>query len=240
MTEIMKHIGMIQNTGKKCVVVFLQIPGREDHALVVDAEALPDRIHDPLMGIIRTPEGQQAQNLGEVLGRRMLPDSNRTMLEDLHNYGYLQPQPVTNIVLVPRPNSRVLLSEMLEALGRYTKPSTIEEAEVKDATPVVDTSTLFDTNREVSSLEEKTNVAKGMIAQAELLEADARAIREKAYKLVPSLKPKEVKAVPQPKVEVKKPETKKVEPKTQEKKVVNDPKKATTPPKNSGGKTASA
>jgi hypothetical protein len=239
MTEIMKHIGMIQNTGKRCVVVFLQIPGREDHALVVDAEALPERIHDPLMSIIRTPEGQQSQNLGEVLGRRMMPDSNRTMLEDLHIYGYLQPQPVTNIVLVPRPNSRVLLSEMLEALGRYSPAAEATKAAAKEVPPqttpqtLPETSTLFDNNREASSLEEKTAVAKGMIAQAELLESDAKAMREKAYKLVPGLKPKEVKPAAPEKTAIK--AVAKVETK-----VANDTKKAATPPKNSGGKTASA
>ena len=194
MSEIIKHVGMIANTGKKCAVAFLQIPEKETHALVIDTEALPDRIHDPLMGLIRSSEAQQVANLGEVLGRRMMPDSGRTVLEELHAYGYLQAQPIGNIFLFPRPNAKINLKEMLEAMGRVKEdlpeadmlPPEVAEAAVEIPsveelnTPVV----------EATNPEDAVGIATNMLAQAQLMEDDAAALREKAYKMAPTLKPK--------------------------------------------------
>lgn len=248
MSEIVKHVGMITNTGKRCAIVFLQIPGKEDHALVVDTEALPDRIHDPIMNIIKTTEAQQAQNLGEVLARRMMPDSGRNVLEELHVSGYLQSQPVTNVMVVPRPNTRVVLSEMLEAMGRLNKERLSQGIsnpnEVQSVIPdmVEPVSNLFDDNRQFSNNEEAENVARGMLTQAELMENDAAQLRAKAYKMAPSLAPK----ASAPKVEAKKPETKpaakvsSAKTSTPAKGSKVEPKTTGNNSKNSRGKTASA
>ena len=40
-----KHIGRIANTDQRVVVVFMQIPGKDDHALVVSTDNLPERFH---------------------------------------------------------------------------------------------------------------------------------------------------------------------------------------------------
>lgn len=240
MSEIVKHVGMINNTGKRCVVVFLQIPGKEDHALVVDAEALPDRIHDPIMNIIKSNEAQQALNLGEVLTRRMMPDSGRNVLEELHVSGYLQPQPITNITLVPRPNTRVLLSEMLEAMGKLNKENLSQgitnpnlAKDLPEVAKVVEEN-LFEANRNLSAREDQEDVARGMIAQAELLEADAAQLKAKAYKMAPGLAPKAQVSTTKsaPKAPAKTPEPKKV--------TKVESKTTGTNTKNSRGKTASA
>lgn len=232
MSEIMKHIGHIANTGKRCAIVFLQIPERDDHALVVDTEAIPERIHDPLMSIIRSNESQQARNLGDVLIRRMLPDSNISLLQELHQLGYLQAQPVSNVNLSPRPNTVVSLKEVLEAMGQLsnkesqqnqptvTETNAVVEPTVAEqlqesyqeapATPVgspeattVNQVTasergIFSSNSQQESAEENFSVAQGMLAQADLMEADAADLRRKAYNLAPSLAPTE-----SPKVEPK-------------------------------------
>lgn len=197
MSEITKHVGMINNTGKKCAVAFLQIPGKTTHALVIDTEALPERIHDPLMSLIRSSEAQQVKNLGEVLGRRMMPDTGRTVLEELHTYGYLQPQPVENISLFPRPNASINLAAMLDAMGRLEK-----EADEKALGNVTKTEEITEVNLDTTSVEslnkitenvsgeDAVGIATSMLAQADLMIMDANALKEKAYVIAPSLRPK--------------------------------------------------
>lgn len=196
MSEITKHVGMINNTGKRCAVAFLQIPDKLSHALVIDTEALPERIHDPLMSLIRSSEAQQVTNLGEVLGRRMMPDTGRTVLEELHTYGYLQPQPVENISLFPRPNASINLADMLEAMGRLEKEADkaagivsgegegITEVDVA-STPVEEFSKVTENIPENDAI----GIASNMLAQADLMIADANALKEKAYAIAPGLRP---------------------------------------------------
>ena len=69
-----KHIGKIKSTDKRCVVINSMIPGKEDHALVVDSDALPDKFHDALMTLLESTEGQSAKVLGDLLSRRRYQD----------------------------------------------------------------------------------------------------------------------------------------------------------------------
>lgn len=231
MSEIMKHVGMINNTGKRCIVAFLQIPNKETHALVVDSEALPERIHDPLISLLRSSEAQQAKHLGEVLGRRMMPDSGRTMLEELHAFKYLQAQPVENITLFPRPNVKINLKDMLEAMGQLERkadeeagiiaPEIIEQQNKEIIDPAVVLQETAAANIANLTADEKSVQATNLLVQAELLENDANMMKEKAYALVPSMRP----VSKAPSVRAKK-----------ESKV--EPKATTTSRKNSSGKTA--
>ncbi len=230
MSEIVKHVGMITNTGKRCAIAFLQIPGKEDHALVVDTEALPERLHDPLMSIIKSSEGQQSQNLGEVLGRRMMPDSGNTMLTELHQLGYLQPQPVTNVTVVPRPNSKINLADMLEQMGRLDKEH-LSQGVTNPNEVLAEKSDVFDNNRTLNNTEDQIETAKGLLTQADLLESDAKVMREKAYKMAPSLRPNIAAAS-----ETAKPKTRT----TVKKENSSESKTTRTRSKNTGRKTASA
>jgi hypothetical protein len=122
-----KHVGVIKNTGKKCVILFLEIPGRETHALVVEPDSLPDMLHDHVMSLLESAEGQAATNFGEVLGRRFLADKNTTVLEELHNRRYLQPVPHTNIVMMPGGNNRVEMAEVMNALRKMRQGQNFAE-----------------------------------------------------------------------------------------------------------------
>ena len=229
MAEILKHVGQVKNTGKRCAVVFNQIPSKETHALIVDTEALPDRIHDPLMNIIRSNEAQQSNNLGEVLNRRLMPDTNASILNELHAGGWMRAEAVTNVQLVPRPNSVILLADMLKALGKLTEsqansiptPSVTAEATARERG-------IFADNFRSDNAEANTKIAEGLLAQAQLLDDDANDLRERAYKLAPTLRPTlnvSFKSTPaQVTEEVK----------------ANEPEKTTTPRKNSRRKSTSA
>ena len=105
MSTFKKHVGRIRNTDRRCVVVYMQIPGNEENALVVDTDALPDRFHDALMDIIDSNEGQQTPHLHTLLQRRILPDLGLDMMNALHTYGQLRAVNIDNIVMYPAPNA---------------------------------------------------------------------------------------------------------------------------------------
>lgn len=113
-----RHIGRNKNTDQRVVVVFLQIPGREDHALTVTTDTLPARFEQALMQIVQSPEGQAAEDLGTVLTRRMIPDMNVSFLNALHNSQMLVPQPIDNIIMYPAPNQPYPLRDILIGMGR--------------------------------------------------------------------------------------------------------------------------
>lgn len=112
----MKHVAMLKNTGKDCVILFLEIPGKEDHSLVVEPKSLPDRLHDQVVALLESNEGQSALNFGEVLGRRFLADGSRTILEELHLRNYLYRVPHENLMLVPNRNSRIEMTDFIRSL----------------------------------------------------------------------------------------------------------------------------
>lgn len=111
-------------TDQRLIVIFMQIPDREDHALVVASDSLPPRFEQALMQVVQSPEGQNAQDLGTVLARRLMPDTNASLLTTLHTAGLLQPIPVDNIVMFPLPNQAYPLRKILESMGRLIQAPT--------------------------------------------------------------------------------------------------------------------
>ena len=122
MSNPQRHIGRMARTDQRLIVIFMQIPDREDHALVVASDSLPPRFEQALMQVVQSPEGQNAQDLGTVLARRLMPDTNASLLNTLHTAGLLQPIPVDNIVMFPLPNQAYPLRKILESMGRLIQP----------------------------------------------------------------------------------------------------------------------
>lgn len=190
-----KHVGVLNNTGKNVVVVFMRLPNDPNHALVVDTDALPDQYNESLRKIVESVEGQQSKDLADVIGRRMSPDgSNLTLLEKFHNAGRLEKVPVNLVTMTPRKGVRWPLSDVLKAIDENsdTAPTNFDDLDPETRAAVAAEVKKF--NVHASNLDNEQNVnrkdeAVSLIRQAELLEADAVAMRMKAYKIDPSLKP---------------------------------------------------
>ena len=45
---MLRHVGVVNNTGKNVAVVFMSLPGDESNCLVVDMDALPDIFQDSM------------------------------------------------------------------------------------------------------------------------------------------------------------------------------------------------
>jgi hypothetical protein len=184
----LKHVGRHSGTGQRLVVVFLQLPDEKENALCVYSDSLPDRYHDALMEAVESPEGQAATNLYEVLTRKVFWHGT-PMLQTLHQEGILRKVPTGSIIMTPNSNTSVPLNDILSEMG---------DVEVVD-TPVNDTTqtpepSQVDTNVEESKQDENRQIAQNLMVQAQLLEQDAVAKREEAYKYDPSLKPTEAKS----------------------------------------------
>lgn len=189
MAQIMKHVGVYG--GKPCVVVFRELPDDTDHALVCMSNTLDGQFHDDVMSVVDSQEGQESNNISDVLFRRRLSDGEN-MLEALHTRGKLQRVPVDMVKLTPLPNQTVELKEVNAELNKIAN----------DSNPPLKTEvnpTTIDTTQNIPApaSEEAGDVAQNLLAQAELLEDDAKALLEdakakkaQAYELAPDLAPK--------------------------------------------------
>jgi len=205
-TGLTKHVGVLNNTGKNVVVVYMSLPGDENHALVVDVDALPDSYNDSLRRIVESDEGQQAKDLAEVLGRRMSPDgSNLTLLNKFHSAGRLQKVPVELVTMTPRKGLRWPLRDIINAMSeqKQNEPTGFDDLDPETRAAVAADLKKFNvhaSNFQGESSANNKEQAIGLIRQAELMEADAQSLRMRAYKMDSSLKPsKKVEKAPKAK-----------------------------------------
>ena len=193
MANMMKHVGVYGE--KPCVVVFRALPEETESALICISDGLEGSLHDDVMSVVDSPEGQNSNEISEVFFRRRLSDGEN-MLEALHSRKKLLKVPVAMVKLTPLPNQQVELAEINKQLNQITSGSNpalkteaamnpIAESQTANVPPVVEA----DNSPE--------GIAKGLIAQSELIEADANAMLSdaqaklaQAYEMAPELKPK--------------------------------------------------
>lgn len=191
-----KHVGMLNNTGKNVVVVYMRLPGDPNHALVIDTDALPDNYNDALRRLVESVEGQQAVDFGEVLGRRMSPDgSNLTLLQKFHQAQRLQKIPVNLVTMTPRKGLRWPLTDVIKAMDAAKSEQQTDFDDLDPETRAALAADLKKFNVHASNITGENSAnrkdeAVSLIRQAELLESDAQSIRQRAYKMDPSLKPR--------------------------------------------------
>lgn len=189
-----RHVGKINNTDKRCIVIYMQIPEDDDHALVVDTDALPDRWHDTLMNII-DHEGQNFTNIADLLGRRIMPDTNLDILNTLHNAQHLQRVLTSQVTMYPQPNRPIPLVDVIKAVSGDLKTenvnvNTLEDTNIDVVEDVDSRVSLSEENRVNSVKEQQVDTAKNLLVQAEMLIKEAELKKSQAYNLAPSLKPK--------------------------------------------------
>ena len=191
---MLKHTGILNNTGKNVVVVFMALPEDADHALVVDTDALPDMYNEALRKVVESVEAQQAKNLADVLARRMAPDgSNMTMLQKFHGANRLMKTPVANVTMTPKKGVRWPLSEVLQAMNSDTSaPQSFDDLDPETKAAIASEVKKFNMhahNTEGETVSGVKGEAKALLEMAQLLESDAQSKREQAYRMDPTLRP---------------------------------------------------
>jgi len=126
----MKHVGKMKNNGAKIAVVYRTLPGDSGSALVVGTGTLPEAWHDSLMNLVQDVSGQQANELADLLAVRKFPDGS-TMLEGLHNRGFLKKVPTSGVIMTPTKNDTVLLSELNQIIAEQ-KGVTVDQLAITD------------------------------------------------------------------------------------------------------------
>ena len=195
-----KHVGHIINTQKRCVVVFREIPDEPESALVVDTDALTDWMHDDVINSVESPGAQASPNFYEYAQRAMFTDGSN-MLQTMHARRLLQKVSTDNIMMTPNQTSKVKLSELnaiireqnggQAAVAPAVDPNALPMAG-KDVSDTVTESVAPPASTQAPSdgVLANDDVAKGMISQAEYFENEAKRLREEAYALDDSLRPK--------------------------------------------------
>jgi hypothetical protein len=173
-----KHAGQLSNTGVRVAVVFRKLPNDENNCLIVETERLPDSYHDYVIQCLNSREASETNEFYEILNRRTFPDG-LNCLTALHQRGFLRKEPVSNVTMYPLPGQAVPL-----ALINATIDKKVDEYMAKQKAPTAPT-----VDSTIAALKDPVAVAKGLIMQAELLEADAAAKREEAYALDPDSRP---------------------------------------------------
>jgi hypothetical protein len=201
--SFIKHIG--KNGDRKVAVIFRQIPGDDHMCLVIYPDLLPTHMHDPLMKVLESPVGQQAEELADALHRNLFPDG-RNMLSALHNERMMKRVRTDQVLMTPNQRSTVKLNELNKILNEMkTGADAVRRmAEIDGAAGLVDPkakraaekafkASQHQATEPVSkpstgylaapidgALDDKT-IAANMLAQAKRMEAEAKsAIAEAA------------------------------------------------------------
>ena len=201
----MKHIGQVNNTGLKCIVVFREIYDErgnvtdDKNCLIVETERLPDMEHDDMVRVVESPAGQEAKEFYEIAHRSMFSDGVN-MLQKLHNAGYLKKYPTNQISLTPNRSTSILLSEVNQIIRKQNtgmSESDISNSMVDDTDSPPRTQTSFDPSQTIDQAVntgeqalDETAIAQSLLSQADTFLAEAERLKEEAYSMAPSLKPK--------------------------------------------------
>ena len=194
------HIGRIQNTGAKVLVVFRTLPGESNMALVLPVAQLPDQYHDSIMTLVETDQAQDAFEFGEIMHIRPFPDG-RPMLRAMQADSRLIKVPTDSVMMTPTTNDTVLLAN-LNTLIAEQKNCTIDDLctfvsgaptgvkEVKEATPAVDSDIPAPVRAQATSDTALTDkdLAKSYRSQADAMYKEAARLRKEAEDLDPTVK----------------------------------------------------
>jgi hypothetical protein len=212
----MKHIGIIENVGKRCIVVFREIYDERgnviepDNCLVVETDTLPDFAHQSIMAIVESEPAQTSANLYDVFARTRLSDGS-VALSWLASNGRLTKVKTNNVVLVPDSSNKIRLSTVNRIINLEKNGYSQKDIEriLQEDTPVKE-------RKQSNKVEEKIEepkilsdeeIATRLLNQANELLKEAERMKTQAYSLVPSLDPSSKQVVVEKEVLVEKPKT---------------------------------
>jgi len=201
---MLKHVGQVTNTGRRCVVVFREIYNEKgevlesDNCLVVETDSLPDMQHQDLMRIIESEPAQRDGDVFNVLARERFSDGN-IALTWLHQSGRLRKYPTKQIVMTPTSGTSLRLDK-LNTIIRMQKDgrsqADIENAmrDDTDQPPREASRTVAPVSNQSAETEpgvlDDNAIAEQRLKQAEFYLAEAERLKQEAYALNPKLKAK--------------------------------------------------
>ena len=110
-----KHVGKVGD--RKVAIVFREVPGESHMCLIVYTEIINASLHDDLIKAIESKEGQQTDNLSDVLNR-VYTSTGQVLLQVLHNQGFLKKIQCEQVFVTPTPNAKIRLNDMLNKMSQ--------------------------------------------------------------------------------------------------------------------------
>lgn len=187
----MKHTGFLKKTNAKVIVVYKAIPGDASSCLVIDKDALRPFEADQIIPQLESKDGQDAFDFGDLLSRKKMPVDAMvdqtgeevaqsvqgiSVLQYLHQKGMLIKQPTENVIITPAEGNNIQLDE-LNRLIADQRGVRVDDLAPKDATNLP--------QGDPQKIE-----AQNILKRAERLEAQVDELKERAYKMDESLRPK--------------------------------------------------
>lgn len=183
MPTFLKHVGLVSDTGKKCVVVFRTLPGDTSSCLVVETESLGQNYHDDLQSAVESISAQETIDFYTYAQRNVLHDG-RNMLEALHLSGWLKKYPTTDITMKPTIDISIQLNELNTQLDNINASKTTSTDISRNmADPVQE-------SKPAGVLDDE-QIASNMRLQAAQFKAEAERLLKEADELSPSKTKKE-------------------------------------------------
>lgn len=199
----MKHVGMVENTGRRCIVVFRQVYDDKGkvvepyNCIVVETDTLPDHAHQDIISIVESEPAQRTGNLYEVLARTRMTEGS-VALNWLHNNGRLKKYSTNNIVLLPNSNVKIKLSKVnriielqqsgysQEDIERVMRDDTDAPPKMRERVTTENVETLVTEPVEVVSQPVVSPLmdANHLLEQAELMMTQAKKLQEQAQLLI--------------------------------------------------------
>jgi hypothetical protein len=167
MAQFIKHVG-VNGQGKKIVVVFREVPGDPESALVIPTGALPPLYHDDLIKAVESHNCQDSKDPSEFLFRQVFNDGTN-MLNTIHQRGWMVKVPTKSVVMTPQPGVKINLVDLNRELKQLSREQAAAGTNTSSPPGVI-------TDEDLAAKYRK---------QANTFEAEARRLREEAEVLDP-------------------------------------------------------
>ena len=175
MSNVVRHKGVMRNTGSRVFVVFRELPGEPEYCLVVFQYSLPEVYTWAVRDLVSGP-GQNSTELHEIMNAVGVLDG-RKMLNVLHEGKYLRKVRTADVDMHTGGNNIIPLNVLNE---RFSANLT-EESKIKDYNP-------FNPEMQDTKIEEMTIVSE-LIKEAQKYEKLSKDYYERLYNLEPSMRP---------------------------------------------------
>jgi hypothetical protein len=172
---MIKHIGKKKDSGVKLAVIYMTLPDDNNSCLVADVDALNDTLKEDLMDAIQSNEGQNSRSLYDLLYRRANRGTGTSILEALHNTRALIKLRTDEVMMTPSQNDVILLSELNNMIRKIN-----DGTENKDDSVIEYERNVRKQQVQEMQEDERANIGKGILVQAEELEIQAKMLMEEA------------------------------------------------------------
>lgn len=200
----MKHVGMVANTGRRCVVVFREIYDEKgnvvepDKCLVVETDTLPDHAHQDIISIVESEPAQRTGNLYEVLARSRMTEGSIALVW-LHANKRLTKYDTSNVYLLPDSSTKVRLDKINKIVALQKSGASQQDIEniMRDdtdqpprampATTAPVNPQITDAVTQTATVEpqvDKTKLAENLLKSSEQLIEQAKAMQMQAQELL--------------------------------------------------------